>query len=228
MSSAAVRRLRFSEPARRQFVEAWRKGGLSQSEFAQRAGISQVHVSRWRMDTIPGAALVPEHIVDETSDQSTAFRPSRRHFSATDGVSWHVRAMEDGMTSTASICPFQHSRGAPLEWIGRVVRDGLRTEISRLTALDGLPQQSAAMDLAHRVGIQAAAIDAVLVLPRRARDVLLRHYLGGESASSIARTYGWNLLRTEAEISDARERVLAALDVRFGARAEWVFAFPRR
>lgn len=169
----------------------------------------------------------PERIADERSDRSADLRSSRPNFSATDGASWHVSTSEVGMTSTASIGPFQHSRGAPLEWIGRVVRDGLRTEISRLTALDGSPPLPDEMDLAHRVGIQAAAIGALLGLPRRARNLLLRCYFAEESASSIAPTYQWNLLRTEAEISEARVRVLAALDAQFGARAAWVSAFPQ-
>jgi transposase-like protein len=47
MSSAAVRRRRFSEAERRRIVEDWRRSGLSQSEFARRAGIAQAYVSRW-------------------------------------------------------------------------------------------------------------------------------------------------------------------------------------
>jgi transposase-like protein len=50
MSSAAVRPRRFSDAERRRFVEARRKSGLSQSDFARRAGIAQAYVSRWNRE----------------------------------------------------------------------------------------------------------------------------------------------------------------------------------
>lgn len=77
MSSAVVRRRRFSHEERRQFVAAWRRSGLSQSEFARRAGIAQAYVSRWsreqQVTTEPCAsALVPVRVVNDTPDRKAS------------------------------------------------------------------------------------------------------------------------------------------------------------
>ncbi|MBK6940859.1 MAG: transposase [Planctomycetes bacterium] len=75
MSSAVVRRRRFTDEERRQFVAAWGRSGLSQSEFARRAGIAQAYVSRWSREqqaTPDASALVPVRVVDDTPDRQAS------------------------------------------------------------------------------------------------------------------------------------------------------------
>lgn len=74
MSSAVVRQRCSSSERRRQFVAAWRRSGLSQSELARRAGIAQAYVSRWsreqQVTTEPCAsASVPVSVVDDAPDR---------------------------------------------------------------------------------------------------------------------------------------------------------------
>ncbi len=67
----AKRRHRYSREEREQFVELWRRSGLSQSHFARKHGIHANNLSRWKTEfgetSSAPATIVPLHVIEDVT-----------------------------------------------------------------------------------------------------------------------------------------------------------------